>query len=80
MYSPRRAGKPYQSWEGSTTAPSEDGFRCSNKFVTSPNGAELYAFVYRIADEPDKLKEEARERVERSMREADIWRRVGICR
>jgi uroporphyrinogen decarboxylase len=29
-----------------------------------PNGAEMEAFVFRLADEPEKVKEEARQRVE----------------
>jgi uroporphyrinogen decarboxylase len=42
-----------------------------------PDGSHMQEFVYRIADEPHKLKEEATRRVDEAIRSAEIYARHG---
>lgn len=42
-----------------------------------PAGEELTRFVYRIADEPEQVKQEAQERVDRALEQAQKLRRDG---
>jgi uroporphyrinogen decarboxylase len=42
-----------------------------------PAGDNMLEFVYRLADEPDKVKQEAQERVDRALERADKLRRPG---
>jgi uroporphyrinogen decarboxylase len=42
-----------------------------------PDGTHMQAFSYRMADEPEKLKAEAAERVDQTLRRAEIYARHG---
>jgi uroporphyrinogen decarboxylase len=42
-----------------------------------PAGEDMLAFVYRLADEPDKVKQEAAQRVDKALKRADRLRQHG---